>query len=66
MKINENDIVAVSTIDGVKYGTATNVEKNKVWVSVGGNTIITEPRHITRIYENHLLKKLKNERQNKS
>ena len=66
MNLNKNDIVAVSTIDGVKYGIAKNVEKNKVLVSVGGNVIIAEPRHITRVYENHLLKKLKNERQNKS
>jgi len=56
MKVN--DIVAVSTMNGTKFGRVVSKNKKKVTVNVGGNIITAEIRHITRVYENHLLKKL--------
>ena len=56
MKVN--DIVAVSTMNGTKFGRIVTKNKKKVTVNVGGNVITAEIRHVTKVHENKLLKKL--------
>ena len=56
MKVN--DVVAVSTINGTKFGKVVTKDKKRATINVGGNIITAEIRHVTRVYENHLLKKL--------
>lgn len=58
MQIRINDIVAVSLIDGVKYGRVISVDKKNAVVDVGGNVVTAELRHTTRIWEKNLLSKL--------
>lgn len=58
MKIRINDLVAVSLIDGVKYGRVISVDKKNAVVDVGGNVVTAELRHTTRIWEKNLLSKL--------
>jgi len=56
MKVN--DIVAVSTMNGTKFGRVVTKNKKKVTVNVGGNVVTAEVRHVTKVHENKLLKKL--------
>jgi hypothetical protein len=56
MKVN--DVVAVSTINGTKFGRVVTKNKKKVTVNVGGNVVTAEVRHVTKVHENKLLKKL--------
>ena len=56
MKVN--DIVAVSTINGTKFGRVVTKNKKRVTVNVGGNVVTAEIRHVTKVHENKLLKKL--------
>jgi len=56
MKVN--DIVAVSTMNGTKFGRVVTKNKKKVTVNVGGNVVTAETRHVTKVHENKLLKKL--------
>jgi len=58
MRIRIDDIVAVSLIDGVKYGRVISVDKKNAVVDVGGNVVTAELRHTTRIWEKNLLSKL--------
>jgi hypothetical protein len=58
MQVRINDIVAVSLIDGVKYGRVISVDKKNAIVDVGGNVVTAELRHTTRIWEKNLLEKL--------
>lgn len=58
MKIRIDDIVAVSLMDGVKYGRVISVDKKNAVVDVGGNVVTAELRHTTRIWEKNLLSKL--------
>lgn len=58
MQIRIDDIVAVSLIDGVKYGRVISVDKKNAVVDVGGNVVTAELRHTTRIWEKNLLSKL--------
>lgn len=60
MALKINDIVAVSTSNGVRFGKVIANEKNKVSVIVGGNVITADPRHVSKVYEKNLLKKLIN------
>ena len=56
MKVN--DIVAVSTMNGTKFGRVITKNKKRVTVNVGGNVVTAEIRHVTKVHENKLLKKL--------
>ena len=56
MKVN--DIVAVSTMNGTKFGRVVTKNKKRVTVNVGGNVVTAEIRHVTKVHENKLLKKL--------
>lgn len=58
MQIRIDDIVAVSLMDGVKYGRVISVDKKNAVVDVGGNVVTAELRHTTRIWEKNLLSKL--------
>ena len=58
MSIRINDIVAVSTSNGVLFGKVINKDKKKATILVGGNVITAETRHVTKIWEKNLLKKL--------
>jgi len=53
-----NDIVAVSTMNGTKFGRVVTKNKKRVTVNVGGNVVTAEIRHVTKVHENKLLKKL--------
>ena len=59
MNLSINDIVAVSTINGVKFGRVVTLDKKKVTVNIGGNVVVAEIRHVTRVYEKGLLSKLR-------
>jgi len=56
MKVN--DIVAVSTMNGTKFGRVVTKNKKRITVNVGGNVVTAEVRHVTKVHENKLLKKL--------
>jgi hypothetical protein len=58
MRIRIDDIVAVSLMDGVKYGRVISVDKKNAIVDVGGNVVTSELRHTTRIWEKNLLEQL--------
>ena len=53
-----NDIVAVSTMNGTKFGRVVTKDKKRATINVGGNVVTAEIRHVTKIHENKLLKKL--------
>lgn len=60
MKLKINDLVAVSSLSkGVMYGRVVSVDVKKVAVSVGGNIVHAERNHVTRIWDKHLIEKLK-------
>ena len=56
MKVN--DIVAVSTMNGTKFGRVITKDKKRATINVGGNVVTAEIRHVTKVHENKLLKKL--------
>ena len=56
MKVN--DIVAVSTMNGTKFGRVVTKDKKRATINVGGNIITAEIRHVTKVHEKKLLKKL--------
>jgi hypothetical protein len=53
-----NDIVAVSTMNGTKFGRVMTKDKKRATINVGGNVITAEIRHITKVQEKKLLNKL--------
>ena len=56
MKVN--DIVAVSTMSGTKFGRVVTKDKKRATINVGGNVVTAEIRHVTKVHEKKLLKKL--------
>ena len=59
MSLKVNDLVAVSSFDkGVMYGRVVSVDVKKAVVSVGGNIVHAERRHVTKIWDITLIKKL--------
>lgn len=61
MSLRTNDLVAVSSHSkGVLYGRVVDVSVKMVAVSVGGNIVHAEPRHLTKVWDVTLSKRLKN------
>jgi hypothetical protein len=60
MSLKINDLVAVSSLSkSVLYGRVVDVSVKMVAVSVGGNVVHSEPRHVTKIWDVKLSKRLK-------
>lgn len=60
MSLKINDLVAVSSLSkSVLYGRVVDVSVKMVAVSVGGNVVHAEPRHVTKIWDVKLAKRLK-------
>lgn len=60
MSLKINDLIAVSSLSkSVLYGRVVNVGVKMVAVSVGGNIVHAEPRHVTKIWDVKLSKRLK-------
>jgi hypothetical protein len=59
MSLKVNDLVAVSSLNkGVMYGRVVSVDVKKAVVSVGGNIVHAERRHVTKIWDKPLIEKL--------
>jgi hypothetical protein len=60
MSLKINDLVAVSSLSkSVLYGRVVDVSVKMVAVSVGGNVVHAEPRHVKKIWDAKLSKRLK-------